>query len=391
MSTLKTSLIILIILIAGITAASASISVKNIAITPSGDLVSGQTPPNPVSASFVIDFNPTGGETFPSEETLTMSTDLENGQWSYITSLDGNPNPAVTANGRNLNINGWVLSYPSKRELSMRVTLNGAVPTVTASGNKTIIRVAELSGKSEALSGSEVIKERYIINPADKNKAISDVKTALTAFRTLIDEEAAKGIETTAAMEKYSAANAAIQNAEKSTSFSSAQTYLTNAQALLKDGQTALDRATAQQVINEAQTPIDQTDDLITYFKVNRSMGKDPRLAPIIQKRDRAADLLSEANDLLPKNDFSGAKDKALQSSDIATESYNAALALRKDVGEANPLDSVTKGIGGIFGSAASGLGGILIYIAIIVVIAVVVVIGIILYRRRQSDWDELA
>ena len=178
MSTLKTSLIVLIILIAGIAVASASISVKNIAITPTGDLVSGQTPPNPVTVSFVIDFNPTGGETFPSEQTLTMSTDLENGQWSYITSLDGNPNPAVTANGRNLNINGWVLSYPSKRELSMRVTLNGEVPTVTASGNKTIIRVAELSGKSEAIAASEVVRERYVINPADKTKAISDVKTA---------------------------------------------------------------------------------------------------------------------------------------------------------------------------------------------------------------------
>ena len=391
MSTLKTSLIVLIILIAGITAVSASISVKNIAITPTGDLVSGQTPPNPVTAIFVIDFNPTGGETFPSEETLTMSTDLENGQWSYVTSLDGNPNPAVTANGRNLNINGWVLSYPSKRELSMKVTLNGEVPTVTASGNKTVLRVAELSGKSEAISGSEVIRQSYVINPADKTKAISEVKTALTEFRVLIDEKAQEGIETTAAMEKYSAANTAISNAEKSTSFAAAQTYLNNAQVLLKDGQIALDRAIAQQVINSAQTPIDQTDDLITYFKVNRSMGNDPRLAPIIQKRDRAADLLSEANDLLPKNDFSGAKDKALQSSDMATQSYNAALALRKDVGEANPLDSVTKGIGGIFGGAASGLGSILIYIAIIAVIAVVVVIGIIIYRRRHSDWDELA
>ena len=47
----------------------------------------------------------------------------------------------------------------------------------------------------------------------------------------------------------------------------------------------------------------------------------------------------------------------------MATESYNAALALRKDIGEANPMDSVTKGIGGIFGGAASGLAGILIYI----------------------------
>ena len=391
MSTLKTSLIVLIILLAGITAASASISVKNIAITPTGDLVSGPTPPNPVTVSFVIDFNPTGGETFPSEETLTMSTDLENGQWSYITTLDGNPNPAVTANGRNLNINGWILSYPSKRELSMRVTLNGEVPTVTASGNKTIIRVAELSGKSEAIPGSEAIRQSYVINPADKTKAISEVKTALAAFRVLIDEKAQSGIDTTAAMEKYSAANTAIQNAEKSTSFSAAQTYLNNAQAQLKDGQVALERAMAQQVINEAQTPIDQTDDLITYFKVNRSMGNDPRLAPIIQKRDRAAELLSEANDLLPKNDFSGAKDKALQSSDQSTQSYDAALALRKDIGEGNPLDSVTKGVGGIFGGVAGGLGSILIYIVIIVVIAVVIVIGIILYRRRNSDWDELA
>ncbi len=236
-----------------------------------------------------------------------------------------------------------------------------------------------------------MIKERYIINPGDKAKAVSDVKTSLTTFRALIDEKAQAGIDTTAAMEKYSAANTAIQNADKASSFAAAQTYLNNAQVLLKDGQTALDRSIAQQVINAAQTPIDQTDDLITYFKVNRSMGNDPRLASIIQKRDRAADLLSEANDLLPKNDFSGAKDKALQSSDMATESYNAALALRKDIGEANPMDSVTKGIGGIFGGAASGLAGILIYIAIIAVIAVVVVIGIIIYRRRQNDWDELA
>ncbi len=391
MSTLKISLIVLLVILAGVTAASASISVKNIAITPTGDLVSGQNPPNPVTASFVINFNSVGGETFPSSETLAMSTDLEKGQWSYITSLDGNPNPAVTANGRNLNINGWVLSYPSKRDLSMRVTLNGEVPTVTASGNKTIIRVSELGSQSEEVSGSGVTREAYIINPTDKKKAISDVKTTLTAFRSSIDEKAQQGVDTTAAMEKYSAANTAIQNADKSPSFSAAQTYMTNAQALLQDGQTALDRAVAQQVINGAQTPIDQTDGLITYFKVNRSMGNDPRLAPIIQKRDRAAELLSEANDLLPKNDFAGAKEKALQSVDVATQSYDAALALRKDIGEANPLDSVTKGFGGVFGSAASGLGRIIIYIVIFVVIAVVVIVGIILYRRRRSDWDELA
>ncbi len=383
MSTLKTSLVVLLILIVGITAASASISVnKNIAITPVGELVSNQTPPILVTAIFTINFNPIGVETFPSGDTLTMSTDLENGQWSYITSLDGNPNPAVTANGRNVNINGWGLSYPSKRELSMKVTLNGEVPTVTASGNKTIIRVAELVSNSDPVF--DRVWERYVIDPRDIDEKIAAMKIALTAFRALIDEKAQAGIDTTGAMEKYSAANTAISNAGKSSAYSAKQTYLTNAQVLLKDGQAALDRAIVQPVINEAQTLIDQTDGLITYFKVDRSMGNDPRLVPIIQKRDRAADLLSEAKDLLPKNDFTGAKDRVLLSSDMAKQSYDAALALRKEIGD--PQWDPVEWLAGIFG----GLGSILIYIAIIAVIAVVVVVGIVLYRRRRTDWDEL-
>ena len=334
MKNLKIVLVFLFLFLMCIGVVSAGITIKDIAIAPAGDLVSGQTPPNPVAVSFVIDFNPVGTETFPSSDTLSMSTELDNGQWSYITYIDGNANPSVSANGRNLNIQGWVLSYPSKRALSMHVTLNGGVPAVTASGKKTIIRVAELNGKSETVSGSEVVRESNIIYPENINKAISDVKTSLATFRAAIDEKAPQGIDTTAAMEKYSAANTAIQNAEKSSSFSAAQTYLNNAQALLREGQMALDRSITLQIINKAQIPIDQTDDLIVYFKVNRNMGNDPRLAPIIQMRDQAADLLSGANDLVVRNDFSGAKDKALQSSNLATQSYNVALALRKDVGD---------------------------------------------------------
>ena len=142
----------------------------------------------------------------------------------------------------------------------------------------------------------------------------------------------------------------------------------------MKDGQAALDRAIVQPVINEAQTHIDQTDGLITYSKVNRSMGSDPRLVQIIQKRDRAADLLSEAKDLLQKNDFYGAKDKALQSSDMAKESYDSALVLN------TPL----------FVDPGPRYSVIPIYIAIIAVVAVVVVVGIVLYRRRRTDWDEV-
>ncbi|MEI6294296.1 MAG: FxLYD domain-containing protein [Methanomicrobiales archaeon] len=136
------------------------IIVKNIAITPIGDLVSGQTPPNRVTASFVIDFNSAGGETFPSDKTLILSTDMENAQWSYILLLDGNPNPALSGSGKNLNIVGWSLTYPSKRELSMRVSTTGTVPSVPKSDSMEVIRVYVQDENSEIVPGSEYINRK---------------------------------------------------------------------------------------------------------------------------------------------------------------------------------------------------------------------------------------
>jgi len=390
MNATKTSLFVLILLCMAVSWASAGISVTKMAVSPSGDLVSGQNPPMSVTATYRIEFDPEGGETFSQSDTLLMATDLDNAKWAYIVALDGNPNPAVNEIGKNVNINGWILSYPSKRDLAISVTLTGDVPTVNSSGNITVVRVADIGSKGTPVKGSEDITTKNVINPADKAKAVTDVKTQLTQFRSAIDAQSAQGIDTSTAAQKYSEASTAIQSADKATSSSVSQSYLNQATTAINDGQTALAKAQTQKVIVDAQKPIDQTDDLITYFKVNRSMGKDPRLTPIIDARDRAADLISEANDLLSKaktaDDFSNVRDKALQASDKGTEAYNDALALKKDVGDSNPMDSVTK----VFGGVGSGIAGALIYIVIIVVIGVLVVVGIILVRRRK-DWDELA
>jgi hypothetical protein len=272
----------------------------------------------------------------------------------------------------------------------MSVTLNGDVPAVNASGNITIVRVADIGSRGQATQGSDTSVLRNVINPADKAKAVTDAKTQLTQFKAQIDAQSAQGVDTSAATQKYAEASTDIQNANTATSSAASQSYLDAAVAALQAGQTALDKGTTQQVITNAQAPIDQTDDLITYFQVNRSMSKDPRLTPIIDERDRAADLISEANDILSgaktSDDFKNAQDKALEASDMGKQAYNDALALRKDIGEANPMDSVTK----VFGGVGSGIAGALIYIVIIVVIGVLVVVGIILIRRRR-DWDELA
>jgi hypothetical protein len=129
------------------------IKVKNVVVTPNGDIQSGA----PMKVSFDIKFNPTGGETFPSLRTLALVTEMKNAEWSYSTSIDGNPNPVINATERNVYISGWVLSYPQKRELSMRVNVTGNIPSIPKSGNIIVIRVNVQDDTGAIIPGTDFI------------------------------------------------------------------------------------------------------------------------------------------------------------------------------------------------------------------------------------------
>lgn len=165
MARLKYYVCMLILLILIIQSVSGALNVRNMVVSPSGDLVSGQIPPKQVSVSFAVNFVPEGGMTFSSGNTLAMFTDLENARWSYSTVLDGNANPPLTDNGKSVEINGWVLSYPSRRDLSVLVNLTGEVPSVSATGKKTVVKVGEYNGGNEVYPGSAVIREANVILP----------------------------------------------------------------------------------------------------------------------------------------------------------------------------------------------------------------------------------
>ncbi len=165
MPRLKWYLCVLILLIIIIQSVSGAISVRNMVVNPSGDLISGQVPPKQVSVSYAVNFIPDGGMTFSSSNTLDMFTDLENARWSYSTVLDGNANPPLTDNGNSVDINGWVLSYPSRRDLTILVNLTGEVPAVSATGKKTLVKVGVYNGGNEVYPGSAVIREANVILP----------------------------------------------------------------------------------------------------------------------------------------------------------------------------------------------------------------------------------
>ncbi len=369
-------------------AASAGVAVKNLVITPTSDLVSGETP---VTAEFILQFTGSSGETFPADDSLVMSTDLEAAEWKMTLVNNGIENPPSTEKGRNVEVNGWVLSYPSsKNEITMKVSLAGTTPKVTASGDATLIRVAEQHNR-EVVSGTELIRTRFVLNPGEIDSVITKTRADIATFQQEINAQSSQGVATSGAQGKHDEASTAIQSADSASSYATAQAYITQAQTAVKDGRALLNKETTQKQISGVDSSIAQTDELITYFKVNRSMSNDARLAPILAEQERAQDLLSDAKDQMNQGNFDSARQKADEASVKATAAYNSALELRKSLGGegSDPTAGLVSGITGGISGGVSGFLSIAIYIVIIAVVAVLVVVGVVLFKRRRR-WDEL-
>jgi hypothetical protein len=363
--------IILFTIVQGVSA----YTVSQVSVNPSGDLAPG----TPVTVSFTIQFASTGGDTFPTESTLDLYTDLDNPKWSAVLALNNIDNPQPLDNKKNVYLTGWVLSYPSSDvEENLRITLEGVAPTVTSTTNKTIIRIQELDSRNNVVSGSVVTVSRIIINIAQVTEMITARESDLQIFRTHIDERAALDIDTAAAEEKYSAARSAINDAKSrpSSEYSAAQASLTNAQNLITSGETLLDKASAEKAVMDAQTPINNVDQLINYIKPNATSGDyKSKLSEITTKRE----IVSTANDEIFAGNYERARAKAQEAYAKGNESYNDALDLKKQMSEGfNPFGW----IGRLFGS-----GTLILIVGIVAV--VLIVVGVIIYRKR-SRWDEL-
>lgn len=351
-------------------------SVSQVTVNPSGDL----TPGTMVTVSFTIQFA-SSGETFPSEDTIDLYTDLDNPKWSVVLVINNIDNPQPLDNKKNVFLSGWVLSYPSSDvEENLRVILQGVAPTVTSTTNKTVVRVQELDSRNNVVSGSMVTVSRQIINTFEVTQLIATRESDLQLFRTHIDEKAALDIDTATAEGKYSAARAAINDAKSkpSSQYTAAQASLTNAQNLIAEGEKLLDKAWAEKEVSDAQIPLTKVDAVISYIKPNIS-STDPRLSPIISKREVAAGFLSTASDEIFAGNYERARNKATEAFTKANESYNDALNLKTEIsGGFNPVGTVGK----LFGS-----GTVIIIVGIVTV--VLIAVGVIIYRKR-SRWDEL-
>ena len=367
----RLSLGIVLLLIIGIQIVAA-VTVSNPVINPTGDLTAGAN----VSTSFKIDMTPSGSDTFPKANTLQIFTDLNNAKWTVTMIRDGVEHPIPQEFGRSVYLSGWILSYPSTIQESLRISLEGTVPSVTKSMNKTIVLVQELDGNNAVIPATIVTNQRLIVNPTDITQNIAVREADLRTYRTHIDARAQMGINTTAAEQKYSAAQAAIQSA-KNADFATAEASLNTATVLMDEGEILLDKAWAENEIANAQAPITKTNDLITYFTINQSITNDPRLAIVIAKKESAEQYLSTAKDLHYKNDYAFSRVKAKEAFDKGNESLNDAINFKLAL----------TNTGGSVSSGASWLNTTTLIIAGVVII-IIAIAGYFLLRKKNR-WED--
>ncbi len=357
--------------------AVAAFQVSSITIDPSGSL----TPGTPVIVTYRVDLTASGDETFPSTDELQMSTDLNTPKWDYTLVLDGVETPQPSNTGRVLSVSGWILSYPSSVEESIKVTLQGTAPSVETTTNKTIIRIQEFDSHNN-LVGSTVEREAVVVNVADIQRAIADKEAALQTFRSHIDEKSVLGVDTAEAEAKYSEAQQKITAAKNapSTQYTQAYSNLEAAQAAIDEGEADLDRAWAESEVANAAIPINNVDEVIGWFKGNASTANDPQLPAIVAKREVAVSYISTANDEISSGNYAQSRIKAQEAFNKGNESYTDALKRQYEIEH-----------GGLFSwlkvPAIKRPGGIFLIIGIIVV--VLAVVGYVVYRKR-SRWDEL-
>ena len=367
----KTWIILTAILLFCISAASA-FSVSSVSIDPSGSLV----PATPVTVSFKLD-----ASGFSSGDDLQMYTDLENPQWTYTIIVNGVENVRPVMGGRTLTITGFELTYKTTDEVSLRATLEGKAPAVTATGDKTIIRIQEIGTNGVAIASTKVEKTAQVINTVEVAAAIAARDGDLQTYRTHIDEKAVLGIDTSAAETKYNEAKQKIDSARArpSTQYAEATADLTAAQTSISDGEKALDQAWAENEVAAAQIPINNVDGIIAWFKGNQSTANDQQLPAIVAKREVAVSYISTANDQIASGEYSQARSKAQEAFSKGNESYTDALARQKALLSGFDILGM---FSGIFKSS-------IVVVIVGVVIVVLVAVGVIVYRKR-SRWDEL-
>jgi hypothetical protein len=141
--------------------AAATISLQDVQVTPAGDSIPvGDL----VNASAMIQIIPQGPTTFIEGYTLVLSTDLENARWNAIVMVDGTQAAVIPNDGKFVFINGYLLSYPTNRDVAVSVQVEGDVPPLTHGTPFRVLQAEELNNQGQSIGDTEQVVVRSVEN-----------------------------------------------------------------------------------------------------------------------------------------------------------------------------------------------------------------------------------
>jgi len=369
---------IIMLLACSLAVAGSAYKVETAEVTPDGDIQAGV----PVTVSAVVDFPTTSGTSFPTEDTFALFSELDNPRWQWAVEIGGHENPKPEGNGKFFKISGFELEYPKESSVKLRVTLDGTVPQINTTQNITVIRFQQLDSSSKVRdeNGGYTITKK-IVNPADVARNLDKARSSLGQLRTAIDQRTAQGANTSEAERRYAEADRLLKSAETG-NISTQSSSIEKANGLIDEATKSLDQASTQAEIDRAAAQIRNVDEMLTFFKANKELANDPRVAAITVKREGADQLLTSARDSQQNGNVNQARIRANESATKALDAYNDSVDLKSQfAGGSNTSANASA-------NANSGGGGFLPYIIVIAVIAVIA-IGVVVFQRR-GRWDEL-
>jgi len=123
------ALITVAVIISLVPSVAATLVLTNVLVVPAPPLVPG---PQEVTATLYI--IPSGATTFPPGHKIQMQTELGDARWNMQVMVDGIPAAQQSAAGTVAFFNGARISYPTYRDVSGVVTINGTVPAAAGPG-----------------------------------------------------------------------------------------------------------------------------------------------------------------------------------------------------------------------------------------------------------------
>jgi hypothetical protein len=310
-------------------------SVSPITVDPTGALLQCA----PVNATFVIS-NPTSDTNdYPGAEDIELSTELDRPVWSLILLIDGEQKLFLDQKNSHVLLSNWNLTDFNRNTSheQIRINLAGTVPRVPQTSNKTIVRILQISADNNPVAGSVRSAVTVVVNccmDIECNYLIP-LDEGLQQFRTDIDRNATMGIDTTAAEAKYSEAEQKIASARAlpSTHYVQKFSNLNTAKEAIADGEQALDRASAEKEVADAQELITKPDAIIAQFPIGgrpSDLQNSAGFLAMISNREIAVQYLSTANDQIAAGNYSAAHESIGIALALGNQSYASGLEYQK-------------------------------------------------------------